>query len=60
MQVGRMDPSLRALVANCAPPDIIELGVPFTDPIADGPTIQNANTVSPRHGPTPEIFKRLY
>lgn len=25
--------------------DIIELGVPFTDPIADGPTIQTANTV---------------
>lgn len=26
--------------------DIIELGVPFTDPIADGPTIQTSNTVS--------------
>jgi tryptophan synthase len=25
--------------------DIIELGMPFTDPIADGPTIQTANTV---------------
>lgn len=25
--------------------DIIELGVPFTDPIADGPTIQTSNTV---------------
>lgn len=25
--------------------DVIELGVPFTDPIADGPTIQRANTV---------------
>ncbi|KAF3407373.1 hypothetical protein DPV78_001268 [Talaromyces pinophilus] len=24
--------------------DIIELGVPFTDPFADGPTIQSANT----------------
>ncbi|KNC80209.1 tryptophan synthase alpha chain, partial [Sphaeroforma arctica JP610] len=23
--------------------DIIEVGVPFTDPIADGPTIQAAN-----------------
>lgn len=26
-------------------PDIIELGMPFTDPIADGPAIQTANTV---------------
>jgi tryptophan synthase alpha subunit len=25
--------------------DVIELGLPFTDPIADGPTIQKANTV---------------
>jgi tryptophan synthase len=26
--------------------DIIELGVPFSDPIGDGPTIQGSNTVS--------------
>jgi tryptophan synthase len=25
--------------------DIIELGVPFSDPLADGPVIQKANTV---------------
>ncbi|KAG5927531.1 anthranilate synthase / indole-3-glycerol phosphate synthase [Claviceps africana] len=30
--------------------DIIELGVPFTDPIADGPTIQTANSVALGHG----------
>ncbi|OAA56146.1 tryptophan synthase [Niveomyces insectorum RCEF 264] len=30
--------------------DIIELGVPFTDPIADGPTIQTANTIALQNG----------
>ncbi|KAG0164646.1 tryptophan synthetase [Apophysomyces sp. BC1034] len=29
--------------------DVIELGIPFTDPLADGPTIQYANTVSLKH-----------
>jgi tryptophan synthase len=32
--------------------DIIELGVPFSDPIADGPVIQVANTVSVTSGTT--------
>ena len=30
--------------------DIIELGFPFSDPIADGPVIQNASTVSLKNG----------
>ncbi|KAK1751165.1 tryptophan synthase beta subunit-like PLP-dependent enzyme [Echria macrotheca] len=34
--------------------DIIELGVPFTDPIADGPTIQTSNTVALKNGVTIE------
>lgn len=32
--------------------DIIELGVPFSDPIADGPTIQVANTTALENGVT--------
>jgi len=36
-------PIMLAMQAGGA--DIIELGVPFSDPIADGPAIQEANTV---------------
>ncbi|KAH7021335.1 tryptophan synthase [Microdochium trichocladiopsis] len=32
--------------------DVIELGIPFTDPIADGPTIQTSNTVALENGVT--------
>ncbi|CZR52577.1 probable tryptophan synthase [Phialocephala subalpina] len=32
--------------------DVIELGLPFTDPIADGPTIQKANTQALKNGVT--------
>ncbi|MDR2000676.1 MAG: tryptophan synthase subunit alpha [Zoogloeaceae bacterium] len=38
---GATLPLMRALVAGGA--DIIELGVPFSDPMADGPTIQRAS-----------------
>lgn len=31
--------------------DVIELGVPFTDPMADGATIQRTNEVALRHAP---------
>ena len=30
--------------------DIIEIGFPFSDPLADGPVIQNASTVSLQKG----------
>jgi len=36
--------TVRGLVKGGA--DIIELGFPFSDPLADGPVIQNASTVS--------------
>lgn len=32
--------------------DVIELGMPFSDPIADGPTIQLSNTVALQNGVT--------
>jgi tryptophan synthase alpha chain len=41
-----------ALVAGGA--DIIELGIPFSDPIADGPTIQQASHLALEAGATPE------
>jgi tryptophan synthase alpha chain len=41
-----------ALVAGGA--DIIELGIPFSDPIADGPTIQQASHSALDKGVTPE------
>ncbi len=51
------DPSLDAtkqfvLDLESAGADIIELGVPFSDPLADGPTIQRAAERSLLHGTT--------
>lgn len=41
-------PALHTLVANGA--DIIELGVPFSDPMAEGPTIQRGHERALEHG----------
>ena len=30
--------------------DIIEIGIPYSDPIADGPTIQESNTIALKNG----------
>jgi tryptophan synthase alpha chain len=43
---------INALVNGGA--DIIEVGIPFSDPIADGPTIQAASNAALRKGMTPE------
>ncbi len=47
---GDTPANLDALVAGGA--DVIELGMPFTDPMADGPAIQNANLRSLGKGTT--------
>ena len=53
---GPTDAILDALVAGGA--DVIELGMPFTDPMADGPAIQQANLRSLGAGTTTaEIFR---
>ena len=41
-------PIMHALVAGGA--DIVELGVPFSDPMADGPVIQRSSERALRHG----------
>jgi len=41
-------PIVRGLIQGGA--DIIELGFPFSDPLADGPVIQNASTISLNKG----------
>jgi tryptophan synthase alpha chain len=41
-------PLMHALVAGGA--DVIELGVPFSDPMADGPTIQRSSERALKHG----------
>jgi tryptophan synthase alpha chain len=43
-----------ALAAIGAGADVIELGVPFSDPVADGPVIQRASERALKHGTTLE------
>lgn len=40
--------------------DMIEVGIPFSDPMADGPVIQDAATIALRNGMTlPKLFSQL-
>ncbi len=48
--LDRTVPLMHALVAAGA--DVLELGVPFSDPMADGPTIQRASERALRNGMT--------
>ncbi|HET9281297.1 MAG TPA: tryptophan synthase subunit alpha [Candidatus Angelobacter sp.] len=47
------------LAAARAGADVIELGVPFSDPVADGPVIQRASERALRHGTSLENVLRL-
>jgi tryptophan synthase alpha chain len=58
------DPDLRttrevALAAISAGAEVIELGVPFSDPVADGPVIQRASERALRNGVSLEQVLRL-
>jgi tryptophan synthase alpha chain len=53
---GHPDPARMRDVLACvaeAGADVIELGVPFSDPLADGPVIQKATWAALGHGVTP-------
>lgn len=55
-------PSLKTLVPllEKAGVDILEIGIPFSDPIADGPTIQQSSQIALENGATlPWIFQTV-
>jgi len=48
---------VQALISGGA--DIIELGIPFSDPVADGPTIQAATVRALKAGTTPKMVLEM-
>lgn len=60
--IGDPDPQLSLRVMETlveAGADALELGIPFSDPLADGPTIQGANIRALDSGTTPDICFEL-
>lgn len=54
------DTSVVAESLEKAEADLIEIGIPFSDPVADGPTIQQSNKVALDNGITlPQILKQV-
>lgn len=59
---GDPDPKLTPMIAEALVKggvDILELGIPFSDPIADGPAIQAASVRALAAGTTPRIVLEL-
>jgi len=54
-----VDTSARYVAAVARHCDLIELGIPFSDPLADGPTIQAAGQVALDAGCTPSDVLRI-
>src|SRR5581483_2769653 len=54
------DLSLKACLRLAKTSDLLELGFPYSDPLADGPTIQHADTVALKNGSsTKKVFKLI-
>jgi tryptophan synthase alpha chain len=57
-ELGSTIDVLKALQENGA--DIIELGMPYSDPLADGPVIQQSSTIALANGMTiKKLFEQL-
>lgn len=57
----KLEDTVRVLKAlQNAGVDIIEIGIPFSDPLADGPTIQQSNDIALNNGISiPKLFEQL-
>jgi tryptophan synthase alpha chain len=57
-KIGDTVPIIQELEKNGV--DMVEIGLPFSDPLADGPTIQESSTAALRNGMTTEkLFAQL-